>query len=140
MGYQLGEVILERDFETRDANGQVGQAKLRIGKPLLQPETSGSLQWYCPYQIVGVGSESVHAMPGIDVLDALLLSLKVANALLKDYAHMDGKTITWLGEADLGLPEIEASDDESDRKQEGFAGFEEVFEEFFRNFGKNKNK
>jgi hypothetical protein len=138
MKYQLGEVILERDFETRDNDGHVGQAKLRIGKPLLQPETSSSLHWYCPYQIVGVGSESVHGMSGIDALDALLTTLKVANALLKDYAHMDGKKITWLGEDHLGLPEIEASDAESDGEHESFAGFEEIFEEFFGNFGRNK--
>ncbi len=134
----LGEVILERDFVTHDKGGYVGQAKLRIGKPILQTETSGALTWYCPYQIVGIGSESVHGMPGIDALDALLLSLKVANALLKDYAHMDGKRITWLGEEHLGLPGIEVSDSESDEEREGFVGFEEIFEEFFRNFGKNK--
>lgn len=130
MQHELGEVMLERDFETHDADGNVGQVKLRVGRPQLIP-TGDREFWYCPHQIIGGASEHVRALRGMDALDALLMTLKLAHFELGSYARDSHKKITWLGDKHLGLPELEVSDEE----HEGFAGFEEAFEEFFRKLG-----
>lgn len=130
MKYELGEVILEREFETHDADGNVGQVKLRVGKPELLPETDGEL-WYCPHQIIGIGREKVDSGRGVDSVQALWSSLQLAHIILDYYGRAYHKKITWLGDEHLGLPELEVSGEE----HEGFAGFEEVFEEFFRRKG-----
>ena len=51
--YQLGAVILEREFEAHDTDGNLKLVKLLIGKP--QPDKEPTYAWYCPFQILGVG-------------------------------------------------------------------------------------
>lgn len=114
---ELGEVIFEREFETSDSDGKSGRIKLQVGKPRLDLEPSDNpleRLWTCPHQFIGIGSERVHCIRGVDPLDALLLSLKVADVRLKSDARTYRKKITWLGEADLGLPSSELDDHTSE--------------------------
>ncbi len=107
MNHNLGEIIFERDFEAKDDSGNISYIKLRVGKPELDMEVTKDLEnrfWFCAHQIIGVGSEKVHFARGLDTLDALLTSLKMADAGLKFRADAYHKKITWLGESDLGLP------------------------------------
>lgn len=135
---ETDEILFERDFEAHDNDGHVEQVKLRVWKPRLKPETTSELKWYCPYQITGAGIEINHKMSGIDGLHALLNSLKVAHIRLKDNARDHNKKITWLGEEHLGLPENDVSGGEH-KNYKGFAGFEETFEAFFRDYKKDKS-
>jgi hypothetical protein len=137
MKHDLSEIMLEREFEAHDADGNVGRVILRVGKPQLKAKTNSQLRWYCPHQIVGIGSEGVHAIPGMDAMDALLTSLRLAHNFLKHYAHTEDKKITWLGEEHLGLPELEVSDEGAEKDDKLSTIFENAFNEFFRNLGES---
>jgi hypothetical protein len=98
--HQLGEVILERDFQTRDADGNTSAVKLRIGKPHFEEAMRG---WNCVRQIIGLGDEKVRPGYGVDSIQALLETLKMAEAELRVMAKHEHKQITWLGGDDLGM-------------------------------------
>jgi hypothetical protein len=68
-----------------------------IGKPEKCPDED---DYYCPYQIVGVGSARVRLAIGVDTTQALQLALKMIGADL----HASGAKLTWLDEAELGFP------------------------------------
>jgi Domain of unknown function (DUF6968) len=130
MTYELGEIILERDFEMLDAKGNSGNIKLLIGKPYKIAES----EWCCPYQITGITSETVRAAPGRDAIEAMLTSLQIAEAWLKSYRN---KKITWEGSEDflLHLPPLEAiREGDNGTSDDDNSPFKKVFDEFFRDF------
>ena len=96
---QLGEVIAEREFDVHDADGKVSHAILRMGKP----QQKAPNDWYCPFQITGIGDEKVDAGPGIDSLHALLMGLQMARMFLGYFAKHERKKVTWLDSDDLGF-------------------------------------
>jgi hypothetical protein len=107
MNHDLGEIIFERDFEATDVDGKTSHIKLRIGTPQLDTESlkyPENIVWFCPHQIIGIGSEKIDLGRGLDTLAALLDSLKMADAFLKFYARVHHKEITWKGTSGLGLP------------------------------------
>jgi hypothetical protein len=85
MADTLSDVILAREFEARDVDGAVTTITLRLGKPYHIAESSSSLTWRCPFQISGIGPGKVREAPGMDSLDALLISLRIAEAFLRSY-------------------------------------------------------
>lgn len=90
---QFGEAFLEREFEL---DGKEKSVKLRIGKArMVSP-----LEWVCEYQIIGLGSEEVKKVHGVDSIQALLDALKIAAILLRTRAGKEHK-MTWLGQDDL---------------------------------------
>jgi hypothetical protein len=91
---ELAEVFLQREYEVD--GGEAG-AVLRIGKPAEHPEGD----WYCPFQISGLGDETVYEACGVDSLQALSMCLQMARAQLESYRR--SARITWLGGDDLGL-------------------------------------
>lgn len=97
----LGELLAEREYEASDGRGGAPRTVvLRIGRP--RPDTRPGGDWVCPFQIIGLGNDDVMAVGGVDAVQALHLAMAMAGARL---AHPPrGTTITWLGEADLGLP------------------------------------
>ncbi len=98
----LGDVIIERDFEYRSEYGESIPVKLLVGRPRLEGQTSGGNQmWNCPRQIIGIGDEKVRPGFGADSLQALIGTLKMADAELKAFAKRQRKTITWLGSENL---------------------------------------
>jgi Domain of unknown function (DUF6968) len=129
MTYELGDIILERDFELLDAKGNSGTVKLFIGKPYQVTES----EWRCPYQIAGITSETVRAAPGRDSIDAVLTSLQIAEVFLKSYRD---KKITWQGDEELCLhfPSLEEISEPDKLTSDDNSPFKKVFDEFFRNF------
>jgi hypothetical protein len=103
--FKLNKVYVERDFESQDIDGNVGSVKLRIGKPqLLEHLEQEAKMWCCLRQIVGIGDEKVRPGYGVDAIQALWLSLQMAEAELKTFGKHESRTLTWLSGADLGLP------------------------------------
>ncbi|MBI1281072.1 MAG: hypothetical protein GC179_23300 [Anaerolineaceae bacterium] len=109
--YQLGEVVLEREFETTDSDGNIGLVKLLIGKAYR--DTEPPFPWCSPFQIIGVGDEKVRGVWGFDSIQALTDSLPVIKAYLRVFAKDQQKTITWLGMDDLGLPDVKRHNDQT---------------------------
>jgi len=100
---QMIDMFVEREFEV---DGIEGTLKLRLGKPQPDPR----IDWYCEYQIVGVSDEKIYKAYGVDSMQALLLALNAAKALLELYARGEYK-ITWLGQDDFGLSMTKSSSD-----------------------------
>jgi len=70
----LGTVIAERRLRVR---GQPDlQVWIRIGMPRPFPDAAQG-DYYCPYQITGIGSEKVQRAGGVDALQALELALHI---------------------------------------------------------------
>ena len=135
MSFELGDTTVNRIFESVDSNGNSVAIELRLGKPYMVSESNSSLKWRCPYQIIGIGMENVKEGQGIDAIDAMLVSLRFAEAHLKSYGRTQGKKITWLGEEDLGFyhsAQVELQDEDSGVLETGDSPFKKVFDEFFR--------
>lgn len=75
-----------------------------IGKP--QPLPDGN-DWYCPYQIQGIGSGKIRRSGGIDAVQALILALQDAGAWLVSSPEFEAGKLSWDSGAvkgDLGFP------------------------------------
>jgi len=80
------------------------KATALIGKPRRLP---GSDDWYCPNQIIGIGSEEVKCICGVDPMQALVLSLQMVGAQLYCSVEYKAGRLRWECGAvagDLGLP------------------------------------
>lgn len=93
------KVLTERVFVSQDKMGVNNEVKLILAKP----EHIDQYRWRCSFQIQGIGHEKIRTADGVDLLDALLMSLRMADMLLEYFSQHAGKTITWLGKDDLGL-------------------------------------
>ncbi len=96
----IGDVIVEREFELRQG-GQSQRVRLLIGRPRRMAEPGSD--WTCPFQIQGLGDEQIREACGVDAVQALMLCLQMASALLQHH-RKQGLALTWLGQKDLGLP------------------------------------
>jgi hypothetical protein len=139
MTVELGEITLERQFEFVDRHGDSGIITLRLGKPTIQSDSDSSLKWRCPFQIVGLGPEKLKEAPGMDAVDAVLNSLRLAEVLLTSYGQSYNTKITWHGEVDLGLSLLPVASSEQDRNppKGNDDPFKKVFDDFFRNFDRD---
>lgn len=91
MKYELGEVIAKRRLNVP------GQPDLAIwvilGTPRPFPDASRG-DYYCPYQITGIGDEKVRHAAGVDSLQALELALHILPTML-DSLRMAHPGLRW---------------------------------------------
>jgi Domain of unknown function (DUF6968) len=95
----IGMIIANRDLVLADGKEVI----VKIGKPEKFPDSE---DYYCPYQIIGIGNERVRYAGGIDSIQALLLALKMIGTDL--YMSNEAKTgiLSWKGgeKGNLGFP------------------------------------
>ncbi len=74
-----------------------------VGKPQNFPD---SPDYYCPFQIIGVGDQSVSYTGGVDSIQAIQMALREVGAQLLALNKANGGKLRWEagGEGDLGLP------------------------------------
>lgn len=97
----VGEIFLTRElYSNDDAKRKI---LIKIGKPEKYPE---SQDYYCPYQIIGLGSEKVKYAMGIDQIQAIQLTMERIGSVL--YTSKEGRenSLRWIGDenGDLGFP------------------------------------
>jgi len=93
----VGEIIAEREIEMEDGR----TVQVVIGKSQPYP---GGYNYYCPYQITGVGNQKVRYAVGVDTVQALVLALQAINAhLFASLGAPDG-ILNWLGQQVLESP------------------------------------
>jgi hypothetical protein len=90
----VGVVVASRTFAL---NGEE-KVTVLIGKPEKFPDED---DYFCPYQIVGVGSERVRHAAGVDAVQALQLAMQMIGADLS--ASKQSGKLTWLGDDELGF-------------------------------------
>ncbi len=96
----MGVVIAKRDLLL----GRERRVQVLIGKP--EPFPDG-IDWYCPYQITGIGSERVWWAGGVDSVQALVLALQNVGAWLVSSPEFKGGELRWecgSTDGDLGFP------------------------------------
>ena len=98
----LGSVIAERQLLYSDPENGSRLVRVLLGAPR---ESPGGGEWYCPWQILGIGGEKVLAAYGIDAVQSLQLAMTMIGANL--YAHADqGRRLSWGDRqpGDFGFP------------------------------------
>jgi hypothetical protein len=136
---ELGDTILEREFESVDADGNLAIITFRLGIPYQQTETLKDAKWRCNYQITGIGLEKVYFGRGIDAIDALTTCLQLGDIFIRSYQGR--RKITFFGQEDLhlvpcpveGLSEEELEELKSIRHDPSDP-FKAILDKFFGNF------
>lgn len=97
----LGDVVTNRSLSI--IGDAVKTIEIKIGKPQKLEDHS---DYYCPYQIIGMGNDRIKYAIGIDGIQALQLTLSRIGTDL--YTSEEGKkgNLRWIGDenGDLGFP------------------------------------
>ncbi|RHX79187.1 DUF6968 family protein [Leptospira yasudae] len=105
--YKLEPIIAQRKIRI-----QFGKEKyeitIEIGKPRPHPEPD--LDWYCPFQILGIPSEpitsKIFTSIGYDAVDAIHQALVCVGLFLSSYLQRKHPALKRLSPKDLGFPQI----------------------------------
>jgi len=97
----LGDVVLIRKLYLIGETEK--EVVVKVGKPRVADENGN---YYCPFQIVGLGRDKINYAMGIDAVQAMLLGLSKIGIIL--YASEEWKEgrLRWIGDeqGDLGFP------------------------------------
>lgn len=87
---------------TRDLTlAEIKTVKVSIGTPA--PYSDGK-DYYCPYQIIGIGDGKIKYTSGIDSVQALYLAMKKIGATITASSEAKSGKLKWLDNLDLGFP------------------------------------
>ncbi len=73
----------------------------RLGRPI-----QGADDWYCPFEVLGLGPARVDAAHGADSVQALVLALAKLRILLGALAQQHGVRLEFRGRDGPGLPSL----------------------------------
>jgi hypothetical protein len=99
----LGQVIAERRLLLQKERGEDQEVLVLLGKP--EP-FSGSPDYFCPYQIKGIGDEKIKYVGGVDAFHAIGLALQALGAELQVLNQDLNGRLRWDGseKGALGFP------------------------------------
>ena len=100
MEIHIGQTIAIRTLRVA---GEKKNIKVRIGRPKRFPDGE---DYFCPYQIIGMGNEKVRHAAGVDAVQALVLALERIGAELYTSDEAKAGKLAWLddNEKNLGFP------------------------------------
>jgi Domain of unknown function (DUF6968) len=87
--FDLGQIIAERRLALIANDSTSRDVTIKLGAPVPDPEENGR-SWACPYQILGIGSDRVHAIFGVDALQALVFAIHTIPGELAAIARKTG--------------------------------------------------
>jgi hypothetical protein len=96
----IGTVLAERTLEL-DASGSPTSVRVLIGSPKKIP---GSSEYFCPYQITGLGDETIRYTEGVDAAQAIYLAMEAIGTSLHSSREARAGRLTWYGEHAFGFP------------------------------------
>ncbi len=96
----VGTILAERILELDDTSGR-RLVTVLIGLPRNIP---GALDFFCPYQVLGLGDCAVRYAEGVDGAQAVYLAMEALGALLAATPEARSGSLTWYGERTLGFP------------------------------------
>jgi hypothetical protein len=96
----IEEVIATRSILVKDKEKKI---TIIIGKPKQFPDTP---DYYCPYQILGIGDEKIRYAAGIDAVQAIQLAMVMIGSDLYTLKEATTGQLRWKGDekGDLGFP------------------------------------
>ncbi len=99
----LGIIIAKRELLLADGK----RVFVLIGRPEKFPDSD---DYYCPFQITGIGNEKIKCVGGIDSIQALLLALNMVGIDLYTSSGAKAGYLRWVagekGELGFPLPDI----------------------------------
>lgn len=103
LGLHPEHVIAERElgFEPLDGSHSTQRVRFRLYRPL-----RGPADWYCPFEVVGLGDSRVEAAHGADSVQALLLALAKLRIVLGALALEHRGRLEFGGRLGPGLPSL----------------------------------
>src|SRR2546422_6692245 len=103
MTYEVGEPIAIRRLYLMQDDDTKKVVLISLGKPRKFPDSG---DYYVPFQITGIGSETVLCAGGIDAFQALQQVMPIVGAQLSVLNEACGRRLIWEGseEGDLGFP------------------------------------
>lgn len=99
---ELGTLLAEKTILARSPREKVTNVILRIGLPTQPVDVEKGAPWWCPVQIVGMGSRRVVAVAGEDSLQALVLALSYVRRRVLEDARKRELQLSWPGN-EVGL-------------------------------------
>jgi hypothetical protein len=101
----VGDVMATRKLQVLAEPDHEGLVKL--GRPQPSPDDPESEEYFCPFQITGVGDERVRYAAGVDAFQAIELALRLIGAFLHRLNGQAGGRIRWKCDESggLGFPE-----------------------------------
>lgn len=99
----IGEIIAVRELYLTNQEAPKRTLRVLVGTPQPLPDGGG---YYCPFQILGAGSERVKYAAGIDAVQALQLVMVMIGASLEFLNRELGGSLRWEGssEGEFGFP------------------------------------
>jgi hypothetical protein len=98
--YQLGEVIATRELSIKQSDQSKRTVIVKLGKPIRFPESN---DYYAPFQITGIGNETVLCAGGIDAFQAIHEVMRVIGAQLMALQDTAKMRFTWIGDESGGV-------------------------------------
>ncbi len=96
---ELDSPLAERRLVLASDQGDLREVRIRIGKPKFSTE-----DFYCEFQITGLGEYKAGQIYGIDSMQALVLTLRFVKAVVTDYSNESKLSLYWQEPGDdLGL-------------------------------------
>jgi hypothetical protein len=100
----IGEVIAERALKRTLDGVESKDVIVRLGCPKAFAEGS---DYYCPFEILGLGDRKVRYAAGVDAFHSLQLVFRMISADLHHYMHGPSVELHWLEAGDdLGFPDV----------------------------------
>jgi hypothetical protein len=102
----IGQVFITRTLKLSHPIST--DVTIAIGKPQTFPD---SQDYYCSFQMMGLGDEKVNWAGGIDEVQALLLALEQIGIRLSETEEYKQGHLSWIGsdERNLGFPHLDSA-------------------------------
>ena len=99
----IGEIIATRRFHFVDEGNTQRAVSVFVGKP---QQSNDSSDYHCPFQIIGIGSQTTQLARGHDSIQALQSAFVLISANLNYLNKELGGKLLWEGscEGELGFP------------------------------------
>lgn len=99
----IGEIIASRMLHVVDEHGNKRPVSVFISKP--QP-SADSADYFCAYQIIGIGTQETQIGHGRDSIQALKTAMILLGATLNNLNDEMGGKLVWTDgrKGELGLP------------------------------------
>jgi hypothetical protein len=96
----LGEIVAERHLSLKIGDDGFGEVVILMGKPQRFPDSG---DYFCAYQIKGVGNEKIRWGGGVDAFQAIEISMKMIGVDLDALVHGEGHKLSWNADKGGGL-------------------------------------
>jgi hypothetical protein len=117
--HKIDQVIAERRYSLLSKSGASKEIVVRLGVPNQSPDHA---DFFCPFEIVGLGAKEIKCGFGVDAFQALQLTLKMIGADLHYHRQRYGQGFYFVEEGDdLGFPEEAWAEDLGLRIARAFA-------------------